>query len=101
MDEVRYAKVRIINKGRLKPTTLPGEFDDDEYVKELREEIAVLKQLLKDTTDGMECLESCDSYGHDDLCPVAHPEIAWRKLREENEQLKKENFELKRKNKNV
>ena len=44
--------------------------------------------LASDMTDGFECLPSCDSVMHDDGCPLAFPEVAWRKLREEIDRLR-------------
>ena len=41
------------------------------------------KQLVADMSDDMKCLDSCDSYAHDDACPHVHPDVAFAKLRAE------------------
>ena len=56
----------------------------------LRWLLALFDLYLKDTTDGMECPDGCDSYAHEDDCPVAYPVEAWRLLRAEVEQLRAE-----------
>lgn len=43
---------------------------------------AKLQQFAADTVEGFDCLPTCDSTAHDELCPVAHPVEAWRVLRE-------------------
>ena len=65
--------------------------DQHDKLARLRSENESFKQLIKDTVYGMECPEICDSYGHDENCPVANPEVAWRQLREENTRLRAEN----------
>ena len=66
----------------------------EERVKELEAKHDRLRAdfdaLCKDTVDGMECLPTCDSYGHDDACPVAYPVNAWRLLRAELEKARRE-----------
>jgi len=49
----------------------------------LLDENDLLKQCVKDTCEDMECLPSCDSYAHDECCPVANPIHAWRQLKAE------------------
>lgn len=56
-------------------------------IETLAAENARLRQFAKDVSDDMECLDTCDSYGHDDLCPVANPVEAWRQLRQEKAEL--------------
>jgi len=51
-------------------------------VEELNHKMEIYKQYLSDTSEDMECLEGCDSYGHEDDCPVANPMAAFRKLRQ-------------------
>ena len=55
----------------------------------LLDENDLLKQCVKDTCEDMECLPSCDSYAHDECCPVANPIHAWRQLKAEVERLRK------------
>ena len=40
-------------------------------------------RLAKDVSDGMDCLPSCNADAHDEICPFAHPEVAWRTLRQQ------------------
>src|SRR3990167_10397772 len=40
-------------------------------------------QLAKDVSDGMDCLPSCNADAHDEICPFAHSEVAWRTLRQQ------------------
>ena len=53
----------------------------------LVDENDLLEQCVKDTCEDMECLPSCDSYAHDECCPVANPIHAWRQLKAEVERL--------------
>ena len=55
---------------------------------ELQKVTASRKQFLDDCSDDMECLPECNSYGHQELCPVTNPAAAWRQLREELNQLR-------------
>lgn len=48
----------------------------------------VHRQFISDTVDRMECLPKCDSYGHEELCPVTNPMEAFRKLRAERDALR-------------
>lgn len=41
-----------------------------------------LRQYVADTSDGFECLPNCDSFGHEEFCPVSNVVAAWRQLRE-------------------
>lgn len=59
----------------------------EEEKETIKAENARLRQLIKDTVDGMECLETCNTYGHDERCPIAYPEYAWRILQEEKAEL--------------
>jgi predicted metal-binding protein len=63
-------------------------------IEALEAENATLRQFVKDVSEDMVCLTTCDSYGHDELCPFAHPIEAWRKLKEENAALHQQNAEL-------
>jgi len=56
-------------------------------MSKLKKELDILKQYLTDTSEDMECLERCDSYGHEEDCPVANPMAAFRKLRNRNKAL--------------
>ena len=56
--------------------------DWKEEVEELNHKMEIYKQYLADTSEDMECLEGCDSYGHEDDCPVTNPMAAFRKLRQ-------------------
>jgi hypothetical protein len=49
----------------------------------LAEKEKQLEQFLKDVSDDMECLPSCDSVAHDELCPKTNTVVAWRQLRDE------------------
>lgn len=53
----------------------------------LQAEVDQLRHLWKlhceDLMQGMECLPKCDSYGHEDGCPVNNPKEAFRKLRQQ------------------
>ena len=40
-------------------------------------------RLAKDVSDGMDCLPSCNADAHDEICPFAHSEVAWRTLRQQ------------------
>jgi hypothetical protein len=92
--DIRSRRVRI-NKERMKHKGILGEFQDDLGIKKLKDKMKALEaenarlhQFVKDTVEGFECLDTCDSYGHDDLCPVVNPVEAWRRLREENARLR-------------
>lgn len=50
-------------------------------LREVEAELEKKRQLILDYFEGLECLQSCDSYGHDDLCPVASPGDAMRAMR--------------------
>jgi DNA repair exonuclease SbcCD ATPase subunit len=39
------------------------------------------QEIVRDTCADMECLPGCDSWGHEELCPVTNPQAAWRDLR--------------------
>lgn len=57
-----------------------------ERVRELTEDLGpwtakLLRQYVDDTSDGFECLPKCDSYGHEDMCPVTNTVAAFRLLR--------------------
>ncbi len=58
---------------------------DDEYHKRtidnLERQLTTHKTLLKDICDDMDCLPKCDSFDHEELCPVVNPNAAWRTLR--------------------
>jgi hypothetical protein len=60
--------------------------EDQATWKELTDKLAEceakLQQFAADTTEGFDCLPTCDSTAHDEACPVAHPVEAWRVLRE-------------------
>lgn len=62
------------------------------------EELRGLRVYLKDTSADMECIESCNSYFHDDLCPHAYAMNAFRKLRERAEAAEKERDQLRKEN---
>ena len=62
---------------------------------EAQGELRRLRLYLKDTSDDMECLPECDSYGHADDCPVTNVMQAFRNLRESVAALEKENVYLK------
>lgn len=53
-----------------------------EALKAKTEECERWQAVVKDTVEDMECVEGCDSYGHNEGCPVAYPAVAWRMLRE-------------------
>lgn len=44
--------------------------------------VQTLRQYVADTSDGFECLPNCDSFGHEELCPVTNTVQAFRLLRE-------------------
>lgn len=67
----------------------------EELVKQ-DEKLKSLTQYLKDSSNDMECLPKCDSFGHEEDCPVVNTMAAFRKIREENVALKKEVKDLKR-----
>jgi hypothetical protein len=52
------------------------------------------KILAEDTSQGFECLPDCDSYGHNEQCPVANPLEAWKQLRAELAAAKADNVDL-------
>ena len=51
---------------------------NDEYLKTHK----LLTILCEDTTEGFDCLDTCDEY-HDELCPLTNPTVAWRQLRQQ------------------
>ena len=53
-------------------------------------EVETLRTFLADTTEDMECLDGCDSYGHEEDCPVVNPFAAWRNLRTKLEKAEQE-----------
>ena len=50
-------------------------------VSALESENAARKQIIADVFDDMECLPSCDDYGHDDECPAVYANKAFASLR--------------------
>lgn len=52
------------------------------WIAELERQGALAEQFMADCSDDMECLSECDSLAHSDQCPVAHPDQAFRALRE-------------------
>lgn len=60
------------------------------YAAEMKES---RDQFLQDSTDDMECLPGCNSYGHEEICPVVNTAEAWRKLRERTHNAERERDE--------
>ena len=50
-------------------------------VQELATQNHMLSQYLIDTSEGFECLPGCNSNGHETMCPVSNPLVAWRLIR--------------------
>ncbi len=63
-----------------------GDPEDTAFVDEVRalmvENTAYIKTLA-DVFDDMECLPTCDSYGHDDECPAVYGDKAFSRLRKQ------------------
>lgn len=80
-----YADVQNLRVwlAEIKEQWLDAKRELDQSREELKTAKSDLKQFLKDTVDEMECLPTCDSYMHDENCPVANPQAAWRNLRDE------------------
>ena len=57
-------------------------------------ELARMRQYFHDTSDDMQCLEKCDSYGHEELCPVTNAMAAFRQLRAQLEEKEREIMKL-------
>jgi len=70
---------------------VPGEPSENQGVADtairimttLQARVWVLEKLAKDISEDMACLPSCNSFAHDDICPFAHPALAWRTLRQQ------------------
>lgn len=67
---------------------LAGEFE------RLANDLKLSRGVVKDVFDDMECLPNCDSYGHEDECPDVNPMAAFRKLRQERDELRRRVAEL-------
>lgn len=80
-EELKLAAWQI-EKAELTARVEGLEAERDHYRLALAECKARLQQFAADTTEGFDCLPSCDSIAHDTMCPVAHPVEAWRILRE-------------------
>lgn len=56
-------------------------------VAELEKDLKLSRAVVDDIFDDMECLPGCDSYGHETECPDVNPMAAFRKLRQERDEL--------------
>jgi hypothetical protein len=58
-------------------------------VERLANDLKLSRGVVKDVFDDMECLPNCDSYGHEEECPDVNPMAAFRKLRQERDELRR------------
>ena len=49
-------------------------------IREQRRIIGLRDQFVADTCEGFDCLPTCNSDCHDELCPLTNPIVAWRQM---------------------